>query len=70
MKKLFLFVLFLTGCLSFQVSAQVKVINLKCEHLQNPIGIDETHPRFTWQLESDKPGSSQEAFQIVVGKQR
>jgi alpha-L-rhamnosidase len=67
MKKLFLFVLFLTGCLSFQVLAQVKVTNLKCEHLQNPIGIDETHPRFTWQMESEIQGSFQKAFQLVVG---
>lgn len=64
MKKLFLSVLFLTGCLSFQVLAQGKVTNLKYEHLQNPIGIDESHPRFTWQLKSEEPGSFQKAFQL------
>ncbi|WP_372950829.1 alpha-L-rhamnosidase [Mariniphaga sp.] len=67
MNKLFLPVLFLLGMLNFQSSAQIEVSNLKSEHLQNPIGIDETHPRFTWQLESEKPGSFQKAFQLAVG---
>jgi alpha-L-rhamnosidase len=67
MNKLFLPVLFLLGILNFQSLAQIKVSNLKSEHLQNPIGIDETHPRFTWQLESEKPGSFQKAFQLAVG---
>ncbi|MBW6535311.1 MAG: glycoside hydrolase family 78 protein [Mariniphaga sp.] len=67
MNKLFLSVLFLAGFLNFQVSAQVKVTNLKCEHLQNPIGLDEPQPRFTWQLDSEQPGFLQNAFQLVVG---
>jgi len=70
MNKLFLPVLFFLGLLNFHVSAQVKVTNLKSEHLQNPIGIDETHPRFTWQLESEKLGSFQKAFQLVVGTEK
>jgi len=70
MIKLFLPFLFLLGILNFQSSAQTKVTNLKCEYLQNPIGIDETHPRFTWQLESEKPGSFQKAFQLAVGTEK
>jgi alpha-L-rhamnosidase len=67
MNKIFLSILFFLGFLNIQSSAQLKVNNLKCEHLQNPIGIDETHPRFTWQLDSEKPGSFQKAFQLAVG---
>ncbi len=70
MNKSFLSFLFLAGFLCFHVSAQVKVTNLKCEHLQNPIGIDEPYPRFTWQLESEKSGSLQKAFQLVVGTEK
>jgi alpha-L-rhamnosidase len=70
MNKLFLFTLVLTVCLSFQTSAQVIVINLKCEHLHNPIGLDEPHPRFTWQIQSEKPGYLQNAFQLVVGSNK
>ncbi|MCA1760038.1 MAG: alpha-rhamnosidase, partial [Bacteroidales bacterium] len=67
MNKLLLLILIFLGFLNFQGSAQLKVNNLKCEHLQNPIGIDETHPRFTWQLKSGQPGFLQSAFQLVVG---
>ncbi len=41
--------------------------NMQCEYLENPIGIDETHPRFTWQIESSEPGIAQNAVQIFVG---
>ncbi len=65
--QLFLCLLFLFGIIDSQIFAQVSVINLKCEHLENPIGIDEPHPRFTWQIESEKPGYAQTAYQLVVG---
>ncbi len=32
--------------------AQVIMKNLRCEMLKNPLGIDVTQPRFSWQLES------------------
>src|SRR5690606_14361588 len=51
----------------FQSFSQIQLINLKCEHLQNPIGLDETYPRFTWQVQSEQPGYLQDAFQLVVG---
>ncbi|MBN2616282.1 MAG: family 78 glycoside hydrolase catalytic domain, partial [Bacteroidales bacterium] len=41
--------------------------NLKSEYLENPIGIDTKNPRFTWQLQTDEPGVSQQAYQVVVG---
>lgn len=61
---LFFILLLLTSSHSF---SKTTVTNLRCEHLQNPIGIDEPNPRFTWQMESGKPGSFQNAYQIVVG---
>ncbi len=51
----------------FSVYSQISVKNLKCEYLDNPIGIDETHPRFTWQIGSQKPGNSQTAYELAVG---
>ncbi|MCK3683896.1 alpha-L-rhamnosidase [Maribellus sp. YY47] len=41
--------------------------NLKSEYLENPIGIDTKNPRFTWQLQTNQPGISQQAYQVVVG---
>lgn len=50
----------------FNGLAQVAVNSLRCEYLENPIGIDESHPRFTWQLASEEPGISQTAYQMAV----
>lgn len=60
----FIFILFLQA---FNGIAQVTFNNLRCEYLENPLGIDEPYPRFTWQLVSEKPGISQSAYQLIVG---
>ena len=41
--------------------------NLKCEYLVNPLGIDNPHPRFTWQMTDNRLGASQTAYQMFVG---
>lgn len=45
-----------------------EVVNLKCEHLQNPIGLDTKNPRFNWQQDSEENGSLQTAYQLKVWK--
>ncbi|MHA1753567.1 MAG: glycoside hydrolase family 78 protein [Candidatus Helarchaeota archaeon] len=44
----------------------IKVINLRCEYLINPIGIDITNPRLSWELISDRRGDFQNAYRIIV----
>ena len=44
----------------------ISLTNLKCEMLVNPTGIDATEPRLSWQLNSDKRGTNQVAYQIIV----
>ena len=65
MKKIFAIfsVLFLSV---FSVSAQVSLQNLLTENLVNPIGIDATQPRFSWQLVSIKKNVLQTAYEIKV----
>jgi len=48
------------------LSAQVEVVNLKCEYMKNPMGVDMSDPRFYWQLSSDVEGQFQKAYRIVV----
>lgn len=43
-----------------------KPIDLKCEHLINPVGIDNTHPRFSWKINDNRIGAIQKAYQILV----
>ena len=40
----------------------MKAINLKCLGLINPLGIDEIHPRITWNIDS---GQRQIAFEVI-----
>jgi alpha-L-rhamnosidase len=42
-------------------------VNLKCEYIVNPLGIDDHHPRLTWQMADDRQGAEQTAFQLFVG---
>ena len=74
MKKLLMILLALLPLLAF---AQVEVTNLRVENLDEPLGIDTSEPRFSWQMTSDKKiatphsdrGSEnvrQTAYQIVV----
>jgi alpha-L-rhamnosidase len=44
----------------------VRATFLRTEYLVDPIGIDETRPRFSWLLESDRPGDAQTAYQVVI----
>ncbi|MBS1666627.1 MAG: family 78 glycoside hydrolase catalytic domain [Bacteroidetes bacterium] len=50
--------------------AQVKVQHLLTENLSNPIGLDMSTPRFSWQLAGDKRNILQTAYEIkmVSGK--
>jgi len=45
-------------------------VNLRCEYLKNPLGIDITKPRFSWVLESSERGEYQTAYQILVASSK
>ncbi|MBL7199077.1 MAG: glycoside hydrolase family 78 protein [Anaerolineae bacterium] len=46
----------------------VKITNLRCEYKENPIGIDVTQPRLSWQIAAHKRGTLQSAYQIQVAE--
>jgi len=39
---------------------------LRTEYLVDPLGIDETAPRFGWWVEDERPGARQTAYRIRV----
>ena len=43
-----------------------KPVNLTCDSLDNPLGIDDTSPLFSWQLQDSRFGARQNAYQILV----
>ena len=57
----------LSFVLNFSVLSQNIPSNLKCEYLENPLGIDASRPRFTWQLNDTSSGASQQAYQLYTG---
>jgi alpha-L-rhamnosidase len=44
----------------------MKICSLRCEYLNNPVGIDVVKPRLNWLLESDERGQRQTAYHIIV----
>jgi len=60
--------LFAAQFIALVCCAQVKVDNLLCENRTNPLGMDITVPRFSWQLISDKRNEMQAAYRIEVSE--
>lgn len=44
----------------------VSVHRLTVEYMKNPVGVEKPHPRLSWQLFSNRRGTSQQAYQIIV----
>ena len=40
--------------------------HLQCESMQEPLGIDITHPRLSWQLQDSRRGARQMAYEVRV----
>lgn len=68
MKALQLILLFV--CCSTLLTAQPQLTELTCEGQANPLGIDVTAPRFSWQLLAKDRGAIQQSYELRVGKDR
>ncbi|WP_313530489.1 alpha-L-rhamnosidase [Sphingobacterium multivorum] len=59
-------------CITNSTYAQPKsnciAVQLTCERLVNPLGIDATQPRLSWRLEDQRNGAVQQAYQILLGQ--
>ncbi len=60
-----LFFLLLAGYGNAQTTG--RVVDLKCEHLSTPLGIDNPKPRLSWRMEDNSQGAFQSAYQVIVG---
>lgn len=59
-------ILSLAGSCWAQNQERFAVLDLRCESLSNPVGIDETEPRLSWRIESETFGAKQTAYHIMV----
>jgi alpha-L-rhamnosidase len=46
--------------------AGVRLANLRCEMLHDPLGIDAMHPRFSWEIYGGSRGIRQVAYQLLA----
>ena len=69
-ERLICFLVLLASLLSvFAGSRPIAPVDLRCEYLNNPLGIDVTQPRLNWRLEPAKSsvrGQRQTAYQVLV----
>ena len=49
-----------------QAAAQLQPVNLTCEYLKDPIGIDISKPRFSWKFTTTGRNQFQSAYEIIV----
>jgi alpha-L-rhamnosidase len=47
-------------------TGNLRPVELRCEHLVNPLGLDEPAPRLAWQLVSERRDQRQTAFRVLV----
>ena len=52
------------------VSSNTAIIKPQVCHLENPLGIDERIPTFSWQMSSSRNGAFQSAYQITVAESK
>ena len=66
--RLFFFLLSI-NILLIQAENKIKpcFTNQRCEHLENPIGIDNLSPRFSWQMKDNRQGAHQTYYRIYIG---
>src|SRR5690554_2159083 len=47
-------------------SEKIEVVDLSCEYLENPLGIDEIFPRLSWKIQTEENNFRQKAYRILV----
>src|SRR6185437_6658441 len=65
MRKICSFGLF-ASCLICTILAQAAPVKLRCDYRDNPLGIDNTTPHFSWQSDNTERNWRQSAYQILV----
>src|ERR1043166_5422927 len=58
-----------SGAWSLVFGASLSVVDLRCEYLSSPLGMDELQPRLSWRIESSERGVRQTAYEIVVASE-
>ncbi|PSR55340.1 alpha-L-rhamnosidase [Adhaeribacter arboris] len=49
-----------------QKGSSLRLVSLKCEYQANPIGVEATAPRFSWEIQSNQRGVLQTTYHLLV----
>lgn len=66
MKQLLLFAAVLLQAATGLAAGTLRVDTLRCEYLENPLGVGEEKPRLSWVARSEERGAEQTGYQILV----
>lgn len=55
----------LTAAITFAGNGPV---DLRCEHLVSPLGVDNAHPRLSWRMQDNRQGAIQTFYQVLLSK--
>ena len=58
--------LLLAAATTTEASFSLAPERLRCEYLENALGLEETSPRLSWILTSEQRGQRQTAYQLLV----
>ena len=64
--KLRAFCFFVVLCAALTSTASARPFHLRCEYIENPLGIDKAAPRLSWQSDNTERNWQQGAYQILV----
>lgn len=59
-------IFFMTLLSTVSLHAQQGAVELKCEHLMSPLGVDASRPRLSWEMNDQRQGAAQTAWEIFV----
>ena len=66
MKRNILLLFTFFACITVQGQTPVRLVDLRSEHLDRPIGLDNPVPRLSWRMEDGRQGAVQTSWRIVV----
>ena len=52
--------------IALSVSAQTRITDLKVQHADRPLAVEDRHPVFSWKMESAEKGQCQTAYRLTV----
>ena len=59
-------VIVITILCSCSFPKKIEIVDLNCEYVENPLGIDVIKPRLSWKLKTDQNNTNQYAYRILV----